>query len=243
MRSDDFSDMINPLDSNDSTVADDDFSDMINPLSRTIEHDDFSDVENSLDVSQPSRVNQISETHREGAVPGTSVRRVESSPSNETLETDGIISASGKALQNVPERMQMSVAGLMQMFGEDLNSEKERYISDKARRLGISDGDFKLLAWAGEQGLVSKETSFKEALPDLKANVAKSLNENQLKQLSQAGLFNPEEISSYGLGLRKDAQSTLEPINTEEGSAAYYASAAIGSLAENDSYAGSININ
>jgi hypothetical protein len=237
MQSLNFSNVIDPFDSeNLSQEAENDNQNIVDPFeshqARETGQSSFSEVIDPFSSNEPdAEIKESNKHYQEGIVLGTSVRRVDQAPDNKP-EQDGIISASGKALENVPERMQMSVAGLVQMFGEDLSAEKERYISDKARRLGISSEDFKLLAWGGEQGFVNKSTPFNEALPDLKKNVASSLDKQQLEQLTKAGLFNPDEISNYGLELRKDAQSTLEPINTESGSAAYYASAAIGSLAE-----------
>lgn len=153
-------------------------------------------------------------------------------PPKDTRPYQGFVEATGKSLANVPERFQQSIAGLIQMAGEDLNQERERFIADRARQYGITPGDMKLLAWAGNQKLIDPKTPIPDALKSVKENIAQSLNEEQLKQLSAAGIVNPDEITGYAKQWRSETQKTMEEVRPEPGSAAFYGSAAIGSLAE-----------
>lgn len=147
-------------------------------------------------------------------------------------EYDSFMTATGKAVRNVPERFQQSAAGLIQMLGEDMGQERERHIAIVSNRLGITPGDYKLLAWAGNEGLVDPKTPIPEALDYIKRNVTGSLNEQQLKQVADMGIINPDEIAGFAKYWREETQKTMEPVNAEPGSAAYYGSAAIGSVAE-----------
>jgi len=150
----------------------------------------------------------------------------------DTRPYQGFVDATGASLANVPERFQQSLAGLVQMAGEDLGAERERFIADRAAQYGVTPGDMKLLAWAGNNKLVDPKTPAPEALKFVKQNIAQSLNPEQLKQLSAAGIVNPDEITTYGKDWRAETQKTMAEVRPEPGSAAYYGSAAIGSLAE-----------
>ncbi|MBL3825176.1 MULTISPECIES: hypothetical protein [unclassified Marinobacter] len=145
---------------------------------------------------------------------------------------DSFVEATGKSLDNVPERLQQSFGGLVQMLGEDMGQERERFMQQSASRLGITPQEYKLLAWAGNEGLVDPETPVPDALERLKSKMLSDLSPEQQAQVADMGLINPERVAAKGRELRADAQSTMEPVNAEPGSAAYYTSAAIGSIAE-----------
>lgn len=140
--------------------------------------------------------------------------------------------ATGAALSNVPERFQQSYAGLVQMVGETMNESRLRDAEIRAERLGISTGDYFLLGWAGNNGLIDKDMAIPEALDYVKQNIAQSLTPEQLEEVAGMGIVNPQEIAQYATDLRAQAQETMEPVNAKPGSAAYYGSAAIGSTAE-----------
>ena len=150
----------------------------------------------------------------------------------DTRPYQGFLEATGSALSNVPERFQQSIAGLIQMAGEDMGRDRERYIADRARQYGITPGDMKLLAWAGNMQLIDPKTPIPQALEYVKKNIAPSLNEQQLKELSAAGIINPDEITAYAKQWREDTKKTMAEVRPEPGSMAYYGSAAIGSIAE-----------
>lgn len=150
----------------------------------------------------------------------------------DTRPYQGFIEASGAALSNVPERFQQSIAGLIQMQGESLGEERQRFIADRARQYGITPGDMQLLAWAGEQKLIDPATPAPQALELVKATIATQLDKAQLKQLADAGLVNPQEITDYGTKWRADTKKTMAEVRPEPDSAAYFGSAAIGSFAE-----------
>lgn len=48
---------------------------------------------------------------------------------------DSFVEATGKSLDNVPERLQQSFGGLVQMLGEDMGQERERFMQQSASRL------------------------------------------------------------------------------------------------------------
>lgn len=146
--------------------------------------------------------------------------------------TDDFTTATGKALGNVPERFQQSYGGLVQMLGEDMSQARQERIATTSQRLGITPQDYKLLAWAGNEGLIDPDMEVPEALDYVKQNIATSLNDEQIAQVADYGIINPEELAQYGRGVREQAAEEMEPIQAEPGSAAYYGSAAIGSVAE-----------
>lgn len=145
---------------------------------------------------------------------------------------DSFVEATGKSLDNVPERLQQSFGGLVQMLGEDMGQDREQFMQQSAGRLGITPQEYKLLAWAGNEGLVDPEAPIPDALESLKSRMLTELSPEQQAQVADMGLINPETIAAKGRELRTDAQSTMEPVNAEPGSPEYYASAAIGSIAE-----------
>lgn len=150
----------------------------------------------------------------------------------DTRPYQGFLEATGNSLANVPERFQQSIAGLIQMAGEDLGLERERFIADRARQYGITPGDMKLLAWAGNQKLIDPKAPIPQALEYVKKNIAPTLNEQQLKELAAAGIINPDEITAYAKQWREDTKKTMAEVRPEPGSMAFYGSAAIGSIAE-----------
>lgn len=140
--------------------------------------------------------------------------------------------ATGAALSNVPERFQQSIAGLIQLGAEDMNVERERFIADRARQYGITPGDMKLLAWAGNEKLIDPKMPIPQALEFVKGNIAQSLSPEQVKQLNAAGIVNPDELATFAKNWRKDTKKTMAEVRPEPDSMAYYGSAAIGSFAE-----------
>lgn len=145
---------------------------------------------------------------------------------------DSFVEATGKSLDNVPERLQQSFGGLVQMLGEDVGQERERFTEQSAQRLGITPNEYKALAWAGNEGIIDPETPVPEALESLKSRMSTDLTPDQQAQVADMGLINPERVADKGRDLRKDAQSTMKSVNAEPGSPEYYTSAAIGSIAE-----------
>ncbi|MDF0750270.1 hypothetical protein NLU14_08510 [Marinobacter sp. 71-i] len=150
----------------------------------------------------------------------------------EPKKYDSFVEATGKSLDNVPERLQQSFGGLVQMLGEDMGQERERFTKQSAQRLGITPNEYKALAWAGNEGLIDPKTPIPEALESLKTRMSTDLTPEQQAQVADMGLINPERVADKGRDLRKDAQSTMKPVNAEPGSPEYYTSAAIGSIAE-----------
>lgn len=150
----------------------------------------------------------------------------------DTREYQSFTEATGASLANVPERFNQSIAGLIQMAGEDLGQDRERYIADRARQLGMTPGDMKLLAWAGNEKLIDPKMAGPDALKFVKENIAKTLSPQQMQQLSASGIINPDEITAFAKDWRAEEQKTMEEVRAEPESAAFYGSAAIGSLAE-----------
>lgn len=153
---------------------------------------------------------------------------IESDPLTPTdePETDGFISATSKSLSNVPERMQQSVGGLVQMLGDDMESYRQRDMARQAAKIGMTPDDYQLIASAAQEGLIDPKMTPQQAKETL----------GKLKQSGYSGQFDltvdPQEIAQTGQDITDDAQSTMVPVNAEEGSLAYYASSAIGSIAE-----------
>lgn len=150
----------------------------------------------------------------------------------DTREYQSFTEATGASLANVPERFNQSIAGLIQMAGEDLGQDRERYIADRARQLGMTPGDMKLLAWAGNEKLIDPKMAGPDALKFVKENIAKTLSPQQMQQLSASGIINPDEITAFAKDWRAEEQKSMEEVRAEPESAAFYGSAAIGSLAE-----------
>jgi hypothetical protein len=145
---------------------------------------------------------------------------------------DSFTEATGKSLENVPERLQQSVAGMIQMQGESMAQYRDMDIDRRAAtRYGVSPEDMRLLAWAGNEGLVDPKADFKDVLPQLKQEIG-ALDDRQLTQLSESGMINPADMVEYGKKWRADTEATMEDVNAKPGSAGYYGSAIIGSLAE-----------
>lgn len=153
-------------------------------------------------------------------------------PAKDTRPYQGFVDATGAALSNVPERFQQSIAGLIQMAGEDMDQFRQRDYARTASRMGITSGDLKLLAWAGRQKLVDAKMPADQALKFVKENIARSLTPDQLKQLDAAGIINPTEIAKYGKDWREATKKTEKEVRPEPGSMAFYGSAAVSSLAE-----------
>lgn len=145
---------------------------------------------------------------------------------------DTFAEATGKSLENVPERFQQSFGGLVQALGEDMGQERERHIQLTARKLGITPDEYKMLAWAGKEGLVPEDMPVPEALKTLKGRMKTELTDDQKQQVADMGLINPADIDESGKQMRREAQADMVPVNAEPGSPAYYGSAAIGSVAE-----------
>lgn len=164
--------------------------------------------------------------------PENQIRVENGLPPKDTRPYQGFLEATGNALSNVPERFQQSIAGLIQMAGEDLGLERERFIAQRAQQYGITPGDMKLLAWAGNQKLIDPKAQVPQALEYVKKNIAPTLNDQQLKELAAAGIINPDEITAYAKQWREDTKKTMAEVRPEPGSAAFYGSAAISSLAE-----------
>lgn len=146
--------------------------------------------------------------------------------------TDSFITATGKALSNVPGRFQQAYAGLVQLVGEDMQSHQRARREDTSRHLGITPEEYDLLAWAGNNDLVPRDMPIPEALDYIKQNIAAELDDQQIAQLAQMGVINPAEITEYALNIREQAEQGMSIPNAEYGTPGYYASAAIGSIAE-----------
>ncbi|WP_328186885.1 LPD38 domain-containing protein [Marinobacter sp. OP 3.4] len=145
---------------------------------------------------------------------------------------DSFLEATGKSLDNVPERLQQSFGGLVQMLGEDMDQERERHMQISAQRLGISPNEYKALAWAGREGIIDPETPIPEALDSLKSRMSTELTPEQQQVVADMGIINPQEIAESGEKTRRDAQADMVPVNAEPGSPEYYTSTAIASIAE-----------
>lgn len=146
--------------------------------------------------------------------------------------TDSFITATGKALSNVPGRFQQAYAGLVQLVSEDMQSHQRARREDTSRRLGITPEEYDLLAWAGNNDLIPRDMPIPEALDYIKQNIATELDDQQIAQLAQIGIINPAEITEYALNIREQAEQRMSIPNAEYGTPGYYVSAAIGSLAE-----------
>lgn len=168
-----------------------------------------------------------------------------STPSTSTPTTEddyqGFVEATGAALSNVPERMQQSVAGMVQMFGEDMAQFRREHFTRQASRLGVTPEDYRLLYVAGNSGVVDQirqsgvlpETATTaELLDHVKQNFFATLSPEQAEQFQKAGVINPDDLTAYANKWREDTKKTMKDVRPKPGSFAYYGSAAIGSLAE-----------
>ncbi|WP_333608809.1 LPD38 domain-containing protein [Arsukibacterium sp.] len=146
---------------------------------------------------------------------------------------DTFLEATGKGLSNVPGRFQQSYAGLVKMVGEDMQGHRLQRIQDTSRRLGISEGDYLLLAWAGNNGLIDrKDPANQDTIGKVKQQMLGELTDEQLTEVMNMGIFNPDDIVNYSNDLIRKARAKASDVNAEPGSVAYYTSAAITSTAE-----------
>lgn len=152
---------------------------------------------------------------------------------------DTFTEATGKAVGNVPERLQASAGGLIQALGESMSEEQQRSIELGAQKLGITPDDYKLLYVAGEQG-ITDEIAQSGEFPEqgTPAELAQFIRDRYMptgdidRQVKDASLIDPEAVGEAGLNIRRDAEADMDQVNAEPGSLAYYGSAAIGSTAE-----------
>lgn len=148
-------------------------------------------------------------------------------------EYDTFTEATMKGLANVPGRFQQSYAGLVKMVGEDMQGHRKMRIEDTSRRLGISTGDYLLLAWAGNEGIIDRKAPVnQETIASIKQQMIGDLSDEQLKQVMDMGLFNPDDLVTYSNDVIRKAKADAENVNAKPGSVAYYTSAAITSTAE-----------
>lgn len=146
---------------------------------------------------------------------------------------DSFTEATMKGLSNVPGRLQQSYAGLVKMVGEDMQGHRRKRIEDTSRRLGISTGDYLLLAWAGNEGIIDRKAPVnQETIASIKQQMIGDLSDEQLKQVMDMGLFNPDDLVTYSNDVIRKAKADAENVNAKPGSVAYYTSAAITSTAE-----------
>jgi hypothetical protein len=155
----------------------------------------------------------------------------------EEPELDTFVEASGKAIRNVPERFQQSAAGLVQSMFEPMSEFRQEHEQRTAERMGITLNDYRLLYHAGRNALIPEEILQEDMSPKqladyVKLNLVGSLNESQLAAVRDAGIINPEEMVGFSKYWREEVGKTMEDINVEHGSPAYYGSAIVGSLAE-----------
>lgn len=135
---------------------------------------------------------------------------------------DSMATATGKALRNVPERLEQSMGGLVRMLGEDMSADKARYVRDRARQAGLSVEDYMLITDAVRSGKIDKIDNVQDTLAALKAE----------GYGGRQGMDLPEKIADFGAYMGERAQESMIPVSAEPDSAAYYVSSAIGSLAE-----------
>lgn len=150
----------------------------------------------------------------------------------EAKDYDSFADASGKAVSNVPERFQQSAAGIVQLFAEDMKQGRDRHIEQRAQAIGIKPEDYRLLGWAGREGLIDTKMPIPEALQYVKKNLVGSLDDQQRKQVVEMGIINLDDMTAFAEDWRRETQATMVPVNAEPGSMADYGSQAIGSMAE-----------
>lgn len=146
---------------------------------------------------------------------------------------DGFLSATGKALGNIPQNFQNSAGGLMRYAGEELSAEKERSLGLMADRLGMSLDDAKLIYWAETNKLIPddlKKKSQQEMLDTLKAEYKPDQKAVQ-KTFEDGGLFSAQALAAAGAKISKSARDDMAKINPN-GPMAKYGSMIISSTAE-----------
>lgn len=155
--------------------------------------------------------------------------------SGEAKGKDGFFSATGKALQNVPQNFKNSAGGLIRNFGEGIDDQS---LVINAKKHGIIDR-------MRERGdLVMKPTGLSEMpLPYLKDGrfgdtsvVAAYIREHADELMSPEEAANligmkPNAISRYGKEVSDEARKAMVEINPD-GPLAKYGSMTIGSIAE-----------
>lgn len=163
------------------------------------------------------------------AIPGTDMLP----GAEKTAEKDGFLSATGKALGNIPQNFQNSAGGLIRYAGEELGAEKERSLGIVAQRLGMSLDDAKLIYWAESNKLIPEELKRKsqaEMLDALKAQYKPEEGAVQ-KAFEDGGIISAKGIAAAGAKISKSARDDMTKINPD-GPLAKYGSMIISSTAE-----------
>lgn len=155
---------------------------------------------------------------------------------------DGFLSATGKALQNVPQNFKNAAGGFTRFLGEDMSAEKERSLGMMAQRLGMSLDDAKLVYWAETNGLIDpalKQGDTQTMVQTLREQYANEADPEAAMAQAQAvqqafergGIFSPEAVAGAGRQISKEAKDAMIDINPN-GPMAKYGSMIIGSTAE-----------
>lgn len=152
----------------------------------------------------------------------------------EDLPPDGFLSATGKALANVPEHFKNAAGGLLASFGERVD---DQTLVANAQNAGIIDR----LKDNGTITMVQDERgNFTPTLPDGKPGdvsaVAAYIRQNagELMTTQEAGKLlgmKPNEVAKYGRQLSKEARRDELKVNPD-GPLAKYGSMIIGSTTE-----------
>lgn len=186
-----------------------------------------------LNKEEPGRFTMPTPEQLAGAgVPGTSLlpeQEKAAVPSGQ----DGFLSATGKALGNIPQNFQNSAGGLVRYAGEEMSAEKERSLGLVAERLGMSLDDAKLVYWAETNKLIPdelKKKSQQEMLDTLKAEYQPDQKVVQ-KTFEDGGIFSPQALAAAGAKISKSARDDMTKINPN-GPMAKYGSMIISSTAE-----------
>jgi phospholipid N-methyltransferase len=148
-------------------------------------------------------------------------------------EYQSFLEATGTALGNVPERLQMGVAGLIQMSGEGGRENIETYINAEAKRLDLEPGYLADLIrtgeWEGYRDQLPEETKRAMAIPPSGVD---GFSYARGRAAAHGNMDAYKGRVQTGIDMRADATGDLNPVNAEPGSAAHYGSSAIGSIAE-----------
>lgn len=154
-------------------------------------------------------------------------------PEQAATGQDGFLSATGKALGNIPQNFQNSAGGLIRYAGEEMSAEKERSLGIAAQKLGMSLDDAKLIYWAETNKLIPddlKKKSQQEMLDTLKAEYQPDQKAVQ-KTFEDGGIFSPQALAAAGAKISKSARDDMTKINPN-GPMAKYGSMIISSTAE-----------
>lgn len=143
-----------------------------------------------------------------------------------------------KSLANAPERFLQSVGGIAQSLGEQGAENRKTMFKRGARSLGVSVDDYVRLRIAQKKGIIEQiqasgavptdRSHAQEVVAYLKQNFGDQITDRDVQSFSTS----EQGLAQWGEELRKSQRGTIQEVNAEPGSLAYYANLTVGSMAQ-----------